>query len=142
MRWTFAKTMPEWPREYIVRERVDEELFVQLVVHIRTNGYEGKFYRRDITYCDDGGLTYWTMGAPIEETIIINRCRQEDTYEQRRLNGALPGPKGVEAEKAGTIPNQNQLSTRPVLGLTYAGGGAYAPTPPDLRGRTAHRLPS
>lgn len=32
--WTYAKTMPEWPHEYIVRERVDEELFVQLVGHI------------------------------------------------------------------------------------------------------------
>ena len=33
-KWTFAKTMPEWPHEYIVRERVDEELFVTLVQHI------------------------------------------------------------------------------------------------------------
>ena len=31
--WTYAKKMPEWPHEYIVRERVDEELFVQLVKH-------------------------------------------------------------------------------------------------------------
>ena len=38
-RWTFAKTMPVWPHEYIVRERVDEELFVQLVEHIRAHGY-------------------------------------------------------------------------------------------------------
>ena len=41
--WTFAKTMPEWPHEYIVRERVDENLFVQLVRHIRACGYEGIF---------------------------------------------------------------------------------------------------
>ena len=24
--WTFAKTMPEWPHEYTVRDRVDESL--------------------------------------------------------------------------------------------------------------------
>jgi len=29
-RWTLAKTMPKWPHEYIVRERVDEELFERL----------------------------------------------------------------------------------------------------------------
>jgi hypothetical protein len=42
VQWTFAKTMPEWPHEYIVRERVDEALFVQLMSHIRANGYEGE----------------------------------------------------------------------------------------------------
>jgi hypothetical protein len=36
--WTFAKTMPTWPHEYIVRERVDEKLFVSLVEHIRQFG--------------------------------------------------------------------------------------------------------
>jgi len=99
--WTFAKTMPEWPHEYIVRERVDENLFVQLVRHIRANGYEGKFYRKSITYYDDGGLVYWTMGAPLEETIIINRCRKEDSYEYRLLKGTLPEAKGIAAEQAG-----------------------------------------
>ena len=38
--WTYAKTMPRWPHEYLVRERVgDRELFVQLVEHIRTHGW-------------------------------------------------------------------------------------------------------
>ena len=91
--WTFAKTMPEWPHEYIVRERVDENLFVRLVRHIRANGYEGKFYRKSITYYDNGGLVYWTMGAPLEETIIINRCRKENSYEYRLLKGTLPESK-------------------------------------------------
>ena len=43
-RWTFARTMPEWPHEYIVREQVDDELLQRLVVHIRTHGVEGWFY--------------------------------------------------------------------------------------------------
>jgi len=90
VRWTYAKTMPEWPHEYIVRNRVDEELFVKLVKHIRKNGYEGRFYSKPMTYYDYDGMTYWTMGAPFEETIIINRCRKEDTYEERRKQGNLP----------------------------------------------------
>ena len=99
--WTFAKTMPEWPHEYIVRRRVDENLFVQLVRHIRTNGYDAKFYRKHITYYDDGGLVYWTMGAPIEETTIINRCRKENSYEYRLLMGTLPESKRIAADQAG-----------------------------------------
>jgi len=90
VKWTYAKTMPKWPHEYIVRERVDESLFVQLVRHIRTNGYQGKFYKKDITYYDEGGRVYWTMGAPVEETIIINRCKKEDSYEYRLSTGNLP----------------------------------------------------
>jgi len=33
---------------------------------------------------------YWTMGAPLEETTIINRCRKEDSFESRSKNGTLP----------------------------------------------------
>ena len=97
--WTFAKTMPEWPHEYVVRERVDENLFVQLVRHIRANGCEGKFYHKNMTYYDDCGLVYWTMGAPLEETTIINRCRKENSYEYRLLRGTLPKSKNSAAEQ-------------------------------------------
>lgn len=89
-KWTFAKTMQKWPHEYIVRERVDESLFVKLVEHIRANGYLGAFYKKEITYYDEDNLVYWTMGAPIEETIIINRCRKEQTYEYRLAHNDLP----------------------------------------------------
>ena len=91
VRWTCAKTMPEWPHEYIVRDRVDEALFVRLVKHIQQFGYEGKFYSKPITYFDHERMTYWTMGAPNDETIIINRCRKEDTFEVRQREGRLPG---------------------------------------------------
>jgi hypothetical protein len=100
--WTFAKTMPKWPHEYIVRERVDEELFVQLVRHIRANGYDGKFYRNSITCFDEGKMVYWTMGAPLGETIIVNRCRKEDSYEYRLLKGTLPESTSIAAEQPGT----------------------------------------
>jgi len=88
--WTYAKTMPKWPHEYLVRDRVDERLFEQLVRHIRAHGYEGRFYRKRITYYDEDGLVYWTMGAPVDETIIVNRCKKEETYEYRLRAGTLP----------------------------------------------------
>ena len=90
VQWTFAKTMPEWPHEYIVRARVDEALFERTVKHIRANGYKGRFYWKPIAYYDEGGRVYWTMGAPLQETIIINRCSTEDSFEVRFANGTLP----------------------------------------------------
>ncbi len=90
LQWTFAKTMPEWPHEYIVRERVDRELFEVVVRHIRQHGFEGHFYQRVLTYFAEDGFLYWTMGEPIEETTIINRCKEEGSYENRLKNGTLP----------------------------------------------------
>ncbi len=90
-RWTFTKTYAStWPHEYIVLERVDEELFMQLVRHIWAHGYERMFYTMPITYFDEDGLVYWTMGEPIEDTILINRCKKEQTYEHRLKCGTLP----------------------------------------------------
>ncbi len=89
--WNYAKTMPTWPHEYLVRERVDEDLFERMVTHIRSNGYEGRFYQKAITYYEEDGFVYWTMGAPLSETTIINRCRKEDSFEYRSKNGQLPG---------------------------------------------------
>ena len=88
--WTYAKTMPEWPHEYIVKKNVDVELFIEIVKHIRKFGYEGMFYQKTITYFDFEGMVYWTMGAPVEETTIINRCKSENTYEARLKKGTLP----------------------------------------------------
>ena len=90
-KWTYAKTMPEWPHEYIVRDKVNnKELFVALASHIRKHGFEGRFYNRVLIYFAEDGLLYWTMGEPIEETTIINRCKEEGSYENRLKAGTLP----------------------------------------------------
>lgn len=89
--WAFARTMPQWPHEYLVRDRVDEGLFERLVVHIRSPGYEGRFYDRPITYYQEAGLVYWTMGAPLSEMTVVNRCLSEDTYEARLARDDRPG---------------------------------------------------
>jgi hypothetical protein len=89
--WIFAKTYAAtWPHHYIVRERVDEDLFVKMVHHIRFFGYEGRFYDKKFIFFDEIGMTYWTMGEPINETTIINRCPKENTYDYRLKNGTLP----------------------------------------------------
>ena len=89
--WVFAKTYANiWPHEYVVRNNVDENKFLEFVKHMRVHGYLGKFYSEYITYFDDSNMVYWTMGAPIDETTIINRCRKEQTYEYRLAHNDLP----------------------------------------------------
>jgi hypothetical protein len=78
--------VPEWPRKYIVRQRVEKQLFVDLVGHVRRHGRSGRFYERAIVYYEEAGLVYWTMGAPLAETIIVNRCRTEDTSGRPALS--------------------------------------------------------
>jgi hypothetical protein len=90
--WTYAKTMPDWPHEYLVRERVQNNYFERAVKHIRAHGFDGRFYSKVIRYFEEDGLVYWTMGAPLDETTIINRCRKEDSFESRSVSGTLPPP--------------------------------------------------
>ena len=79
-KWTFAKTYAEKaPHEYIVRRGQDSK-FEQAVIFIRENGFKAKFWNKEFTYLLVDGKLYWTMGAPVEDTIIINRCSLDD-YE-------------------------------------------------------------
>ena len=91
VRWQFAKTMPQWPHEYTVREwRPDlEREFFEFVVLIRRDGIV-KPWPRDaatpryrLTYLELDGWEYWSMGAPVPETTVINRAlvTQESTGE-------------------------------------------------------------
>ena len=75
--WTFAKTMQFAPHEYIVREKcpltTDEfEYFVEMQRLYGVKERWGK-YNNPYLYIDD--YKYWTMGAPIEETTVINRAK-------------------------------------------------------------------
>jgi exonuclease III len=75
-RWTLARIMPEIPHEYTLRKRAtDEKLFERVVLHIQEGGYEGTFGSDTYTYLDIDGWKYWTMGAPLEDTTLINRAK-------------------------------------------------------------------
>ena len=75
--WTFAKTMPFAPHEYIVRDNcplTDEEFvyFVDMQRHFGLKERWGK-YNNPYLYIDD--YKYWTMGASYDETTVINRAK-------------------------------------------------------------------
>ena len=75
--WTFAKTMPWCPHEYIVRGKcpLSEEEFIYFIDMQRNYGKVERWgkYITPYLYIDD--YKYWTMGAPYEETIIMNRAK-------------------------------------------------------------------
>lgn len=85
--WTFAKTMPFAPHEYIVRDGcpLTDEEFVYFVDMQRRFGVKERWgkYNNPYLYIDD--YKYWTMGASYDETTVINRakaCVVDDAHIQ------------------------------------------------------------
>jgi hypothetical protein len=78
--WKFAKTMPFSPHSYVVKENGrDPREFERFVVTIRRHGYRTRYGKSYYTVLDhpteDGTVSkFWTMGAPLNRTIIINRA--------------------------------------------------------------------
>lgn len=74
--------MADMPHEYTVKETGDGrgtalscESFEWFVVHIREHGVWGSY--RDLPptlRLTIGPYYYWTMGAPVKETTIVNRA--------------------------------------------------------------------
>ncbi len=75
-RWIFAKTMPENPHEYTLRNTwKDDQDFVDLVKLIREEGIKEKYKKSYYTVLYINDHKYWTMGAPLDVTILINRAK-------------------------------------------------------------------
>jgi hypothetical protein len=62
--WTFAKTMPEIPHEYVVRDRLSESdtaAFDAMNGYIAEHGYTATFGTRSYTYLNSGRYKYWII---------------------------------------------------------------------------------
>jgi hypothetical protein len=140
--------MPEQPHEYAVRERCAdvglEAEFEWLVQAIRKHGYQGTHGQTTYTYPNltgDDGIErrYWTMGSPLPETTILNRCpvRKADQLALRaakygggpmKLNVRLPqdlyDQLHAGAEKQG-------MSLNTLILTLLAGAVRYRPTIED-----------
>jgi hypothetical protein len=73
--WRFAKTMLHMPHEYTVCGETPDDDFEWFVRHVREHGYRARFGGRFYNYLEVDGWKYWTMGAPVQETTVINRAR-------------------------------------------------------------------
>lgn len=76
-RWQVAKSekYKDAPHEYTVKawnphRELEFEAFVRL---IRRYGYSERFWKARYIYLDIDGYKYWSQGAPVWQTIIINR---------------------------------------------------------------------
>lgn len=87
-RWIFAKTYADTlPHEYVVRKNVQRN-FDELVLTIRNKGFKANFFNKEFTYLQFENYFYWTMGNPINETIIINRACTSD-YDLKEIDSEL-----------------------------------------------------
>lgn len=73
--WKAARNLPNAPHDYIVKTDKNQELFLSAARFIRENGYVTYFWKRRYVYYDHDGYHFWTMGAPLAETTILNRAK-------------------------------------------------------------------
>ncbi len=83
-KWSWAKSMPNSPHEYIVRNScaLSDNEFVAFVNLQREFGVQEKWGNYNLQYLYLDGYKYWTMGNPIPETTVINREKLFGEYDQ------------------------------------------------------------
>jgi hypothetical protein len=89
VRWQFAKTMPQWPHEYTVRDWRPElnDTFEAFARFTRSDGVvkpwpaDSPTPRYHHRYLEIDGWDYWIMDGTIEATGVINRARLDDTSQ-------------------------------------------------------------
>jgi hypothetical protein len=76
--WTYAKTMPQNPHEYIVRGKTaDDETYYAMFRTIEDRGEWRSWNNEQYQYFHPGdGHYYWKMTNDIVESVIINRAKE------------------------------------------------------------------
>lgn len=94
LNWRFASSMPDAPHSYVVKGKtLGDEDFDRAVQVIRTYGEPGKFWSRTNIYLTVGDTKWWTMGAPLADTIIINKAEAGAVFGvQNAPRTVVPGP--------------------------------------------------
>ena len=73
-----AKTMPEFPHEYVVRTPENEASYVALFNLIVEHGVHEKWGGRRYQYFYPGdGWKYWRMTTDIRQSRVLNRARAD-----------------------------------------------------------------
>ena len=78
--WTYAKTMPKCPHEYIVRGKTaDDDTYFAMFRAIVERGVWREWNGTPQQYLHPGdGYYYWKMTDDINESTIINRAKERD----------------------------------------------------------------
>ena len=83
--WTYAKTMPQCPHEYIVKGKTAvTDAYEAMFYTIGELGDWGDWKGTPQQYYRPGdGYYYWRMTGDINESVIINRAKEE-AYDKVR----------------------------------------------------------
>jgi hypothetical protein len=106
-RWHYASSRPDNPHSYCLRQEAeDQESFERVVEYLGEYGspypWWGKVYPQYVA----GEHAYWTMGATLENTELINRKTLEQVRQDQLVNkggGGIVWPwlhHDIEAERA------------------------------------------
>lgn len=79
-KWTFAKSMPQWPHSYTLRQNWSSSIpWENVVQFMRDAGRLGWFGRAKTPrmYWILGGEIFWTMGCHLDVTYVINRAADD-----------------------------------------------------------------
>ena len=81
--WNWARSYLGVPHEYIVRNRCNltDVEFLEFVHAQRTHGIHERWGRYNFPYLHVDGYKYWTMGDTYENTIIINRQKLFNEFD-------------------------------------------------------------
>jgi len=133
--WTFAKTMKDAPHSYVIRGKdMDEAEFERAVRVIRTFGEPGKFWSKTHIYLTVGDQKWWTMGAPVWKTKVINVADAHQHY----------GPQDAPRTRTGVWNTYDSIATeydemyayveeqKAVRSAIISLMGAYAPKALDV----------
>jgi hypothetical protein len=85
-RWQTAKTYPNDPHEYTIRDWNDDQEFEAAARYVREHGTEERWWGNVRPYYYIGELKYWSMGAPYNETTVLNRAVPGTSSYERRKN--------------------------------------------------------
>ena len=89
--WKFARTMAENPHEYSLRRNAKHSVFDDAIRYIRDVGVIEYFSGKPYKMLHHGGHKYWTMGAPLALTALINRKKTDGESETPQPpSGVLP----------------------------------------------------
>lgn len=114
--WIYAKTMPQWPHWYTLRKNWRSNVdFEGVVQFIRDFGYQERFGSRTFLRLNINGMKYWSMGAPVQETILINRAVIEGV---RAPYDAIAGKYDTLWQKPEDLEENQRVFNR----LAYRGG--------------------
>ena len=114
--WTFAKTMPQIPHEYLLEWNADNpDEYFRFMMTVRRLGYDDYFFKTKNRYADVDGYKYWTMGEYLNTSWVLNRAKLDRSEKPLapnpvpfvpKLTTGPPHPRGSRV-KSPTIPCQD-----------------------------------